>query len=207
MTVVGTETLKRLSLSAFVKAAWANGARRKHFWKHSMAVAFGAEWLSKHYEAISPDDAFTAGLLHDVGVVVLDTILPEAYEEIEKRLVGIDSRQEAEQEILGVDHTQAGAWFAERWQLPQILIEGIAGHHSDSDSSLARMIHGAEQAALNEGFGLQGETKEVAGNADLGMYGNREQVPVEEQDDVEAYLRSKGDEIDTFFGTASRPAA
>ena len=207
VTVVGIEMLKRLALCAFVKAAWGNDVQREHFWKHSMAVAFGTDWLSKHYEAISADDAFCAGLLHDVGVLVLDTIFPEAYKKIEKRIVVINSRQEAEQEILGVDHTQAGAWFAERWQLPQNQIEGIAGHHSDSEDSMSEMIRVAEQAALNADLGMYGKRKEAALHTDLGMYGKRKQVPVEQQEEVEAYIRSKGYEIDVFFRMTSKPAA
>lgn len=75
---------------------------------------------------MSPDDAFCAGLLHDVGVLVLETVLPEAYKEVEKSLcsVGALSREETERNLFGVDHAQAGAWFADRWQFPQILIEG-----------------------------------------------------------------------------------
>ena len=102
---------------------------------------------------------------------------------------------------------QAGAWFAERWQLPSVLIAGIGEHHSDSEDSMSEMIRVAEQAALNADLGLYGERKEAALNTDLGMYGKRKQVPVEQQEEVEAYIRSKGDEIDVFFRMTSKPAA
>ncbi len=193
VTVVGTETLRRLALSAFVKDAWENDVGHEHFWRHSIAVAFGTSFLSEHYAVVSGDDAFCAGLLHDVGVLVLETVLPEAYRDVEHRIVETGCRQEAEQNLLEVDHTQAGGWFADRWQLPHVLIEGISEHHTGGEGSISNMIRAVEQAALG---------------ADLGLFGESEEAPVESQAEVEAYLRSKGDEIDTFFGImTSKPAA
>ncbi len=187
ISVVGTEMLRRLALCAFVKAAWANDTRHQLFWKHSIAVAFGTSFLSQGDEDVSADDAFAAGLLHDMGVLVLDTVLADAYQEVEDRITEAASRQEAEQYLLGVDHTQAGSWFAYRWQIPRTLIEGISGHHAEGGSSISRMIRIAERAALSVELGLDGEVDDE---------------PFEQQNEVEAYLQSKGAEIDAFFGTA-----
>ena len=189
VTIVGTRMLSRLALCSFVKAAFSSEQRHEHFWKHSVAVAFGASFLSKHNPNVSADDAFTAGLLHDVGILVLDTVFPEAYREIKYAISRLYSRQQAEQEILGVDHNQAAVWFAERWQLPEILIQGISGHHSDNEDSMARMIRVAEQAAISLDLGLSGEIGEE---------------PVEHQSEVEAYLRSKTAEVYAFFGVTSK---
>ena len=189
ISVVGTQTLRRLALCAFVKASWANDAVHEHFWRHSIAVAFGTSFLSEHDDDVSADDAFCAGLLHDVGILVLECVLPEAYREVELRLVEPGCREDVEQNLLGVDHTQVGAWFGHRWQLPRVLIEGIGRHHSRSESSISNMIRVVEQAARN---------------AELGLNGEVEKAPVEHQDEVEAYLRSKDDEIETFLRMTSQ---
>ncbi len=190
VSVVGTQMLKRLSLCAFVKAAWKNDIRHEHFWKHSIAVAYGTSYLAQHQKVASADDAFCGGLLHDVGVLVLESILPKAYEQVEEQIVVTDCRQQTERDLLGVDHAQAGAWFAERWMLPQVLIDGIAGHHAEDEASMARMIQIAEQAALS---------------VDLGLYGEIEEEPMDEQQEVEDYLRSRAAHIDAFFSIAGNP--
>ncbi len=192
VTVVGTDMLKRLALCAFVKAAWKHSVRHEHFWKHSIAVAFGTSFLSENYADVSGDDAFCVGLLHDVDMLVLESILPKAYEEVEQRIAVTDSRLEAEQHLLGVDHTQAGAWFAERWKLPPTLIDGIASHHCESEDSISSMIRVAERAALG---------------MDLGLHGELDEEPLEGQSEVETYLRSKAFEIDAFFSVEPKKAA
>jgi len=85
---------------------------------------------------------------------------------------------------------QAGSWLADRWQLPRLLVEAIAGHHSSVEGAIPRMIGVAEQAALNAELGLGGELE----------------APADGEADVEAYLRSRGDEIDAFFRIASKAA-
>ena len=191
ISVVGTATLKRLALCAFVKEGWKSDARREQFWRHSIAVAFGTAFLAGCSVVVSPDDAFSAGLLHDVGVLVLETVLPGDYPEVESRIAATVSRADAEQDLFDVDHTQAGAWFADRWQLPGTLIEGIDGHHSDTQGSMPWMIRIAEKAATA---------------VDFGLYGELDEEPEEEVIEAEKYLRSKAPEI-AFFTMAFRPAA
>jgi HD-like signal output (HDOD) protein len=193
ITVVGTEKLRRLALCAFINTAWGHDAEREHFWKHSIAVAFGAAFQAQQFNVVSPDDAFSAGLLHDIGILVLDTVRPERYQKVERALQGLgsDAREAVERDLLGVDHAVAGGWLADRWQLPALRAEAIRGHHSSSDGSIPRMIRVAEQAALNSELGLSGE---VDG-------------PVPDHLAVESYLRSKADEIDEFFRITSEKAA
>jgi signal transduction histidine kinase len=79
---------------------------------------------------IDPEDAFVAGLLHDLGKVALDTVFPKAYDRIvaqtnHSRGVIADS----ERAVLGADHTVAGRRLAERWRLPRAFQEAIWLHH------------------------------------------------------------------------------
>lgn len=97
---------------------------RTGFWRHSIAVACACELLAHKQPRLGviPDEAFIAGLLHDLGKLVLDLVLPQSYGAVlalaEKR--GSDSAP-IERALLGLDHHTAGKRLAERWGLPQPL--------------------------------------------------------------------------------------
>ncbi len=102
------------------------------FWKHSLAVACAARRLAKLSPGgnVDAEDAFVAGLLHDLGKVALDTVFPKAYD----RIVSQTNHSrgdiaDAERTVLGADHTVAGRRLAERWRLPASLQRAIWLHH------------------------------------------------------------------------------
>jgi signal transduction histidine kinase/HD-like signal output (HDOD) protein len=113
---------------------------RKGFWKHSIAVACCAELIaSQHLKLrVLPEEAFLAGLLHDVGRLVLELVLPRSYE----RVVHLAQRRACdcapiERAVLGLDHHTAGRRVAEHWGLPSPIQSVI-------------WMHGQPQAALPE---------------------------------------------------------
>ncbi len=94
---------------------------RVGFWKHALSVACAAELIAKHEKrlGVTPDEAFIAGLLHGLGRVVLDLVLPQSY----SRVIALAERRQVEtaileNQILGVDHHIAGKRCAEHWGLP-----------------------------------------------------------------------------------------
>ena len=100
------------------------------FWRHSVSVAVLGKQLAERSRLVPPDDAFIAGLLHDIGKIIMLKYFREDLEKIwqtmqEKKC----SFVEAEEEVASIDHVQIGAYLARKWQLPDQIVEAVAGHH------------------------------------------------------------------------------
>ncbi len=126
--------------------------------EHSIAVAVGAEALAEELGQAPPRYAFTAGMLHDLGKVVLGTFLEVDVEPILE--VAFTRRvpfEEAEHQILGVSHPEVGSVLLEHWNLPYELVEAVRYHHTPESvtgsSLLVDLIHVADQVAIESGVG------------------------------------------------------
>lgn len=110
---------------------------RVEFWKHSLGVACAARRLAQRQKALEadPEEAFVAGLLHDLGKVALDAVFPKAYGRAAARAHDLRSEiADCERALLGVDHTVAGRHVARRWGLPRYLQDAIWLHHVSADT-------------------------------------------------------------------------
>lgn len=132
VVLLGMRVIKNLVLTATVMEIIGPSARQ--FLKHSVACGMAMRSLA-HFPSLrahveSSDEAFTFGLLHDIGKIILEEYLPEEYGEVEQ-LVKTSQMPwfEAEREILGVDHAELGARLAGQWKLSNGIVDAIAGHH------------------------------------------------------------------------------
>lgn len=100
------------------------------FWEHSIHVAVLSKFLAMKTRVAPPEDAFTAGLLHDIGKVVLANFFPDALVRI---LDTIAARQltfyDAEQDLDLLSHSLIGGHLAQRWMLPETMVASIKSHH------------------------------------------------------------------------------
>ena len=115
-------------------------------WRHSLGVASCAKVLAQQIGA-NPDVAFTAGLLHDIGQLLMYTASPVDYvEALELRRDQDISIVSAEQLVFGYDHTHAGRTLAQTWNLPVEIEEAISAHHApdDFESEMGNLIHVSE---------------------------------------------------------------
>ncbi|GAB4559198.1 MAG: HDOD domain-containing protein [Anaerolineae bacterium] len=164
--VVGTAAIRDLLLAASVsemvnRKMPGYGLERGDLWRHSVAVAAGAQWLAQRERYDRPDQAFVAGLMHDIGKLVIDELLRlertwrNEWHELQQRGM---SFLELEREVTGMDHAQLGGRIAEHWNLPELLREAIACHHdpasAENDQRLATIVHLADAGALMLGVGL-----------------------------------------------------
>lgn len=108
------------------------------FWHHSLYCALLARELARVSKMVNADTMFTAGLLHDIGHLVMFNQIPE--ESSAAILLTVQGESglkpyEAERQVLGFDHTEVGAALARHWHLPDILVSCIGYHHDLSGVS------------------------------------------------------------------------
>lgn len=157
---VGTSTIRELLLVVGMSEMLNRempgyGLDRNGLWRHSMAVAAGARWLAKTVHYRQADQAFIAGLLHDIGKLVLDQLLKYDgswhAEWVERQEQG-ETFIDLERWLTGLDHAELGGRIAENWNLPPILVEAIAYHHDPTRSTvepiLTHLVHLADATAL-----------------------------------------------------------
>ena len=130
------------------------------FWCHSVAVAVIAERLSKERKLATPSLTFTAGLLHDVGKLVISNFLADRIEALRAELAsGELSLIACEQKLLGADHAQIGADLGAVWNLPEEVVRVIASHHAPETVNEGRgdilvdLVHAADCLSHSMGFG------------------------------------------------------
>ncbi|HJQ83555.1 MAG TPA: HDOD domain-containing protein [Candidatus Binatia bacterium] len=132
VVLLGFSTVRNLALGVKVWDALGAGVARsrlEELWSHTVAVAVATKALAGRLRAGDPDEAFTAGLLHDVGRLVLAMRFRDEY----WRAVGGASEagevEGLEAANLGVDHAEVGGWILEAWSLPPTIVEAVRHHH------------------------------------------------------------------------------
>ena len=136
VSLIGASQIRNLALSTSVTRTFAglpnNLVSMGNFWRHSLYCALIARILAKRTGKCEPEAVFTAGLLHDIGELVIFNRLPGQAKEA--LLLVLDSADElpvykAERQTMGFDHAQVGGELARQWRLPRMLEECIAYHH------------------------------------------------------------------------------
>jgi putative nucleotidyltransferase with HDIG domain len=127
-------------------------------WQHSLAVAIGARLLAERSGYRAGEEAFMAGLLHDVGKIILGQFVNGHLADIREHLRSQGTTFiAAEQAVLGFDHAHIGARAAEKWLLPLELVGAIAYHeqpaHARTSRHLVDLVHLANVLVRGLGFG------------------------------------------------------
>jgi HD-like signal output (HDOD) protein len=126
-------------------------------WVHSMAVAIGSRMIAEKRVPELANDAFSAGLIHDSGKLILDKHVLERKEAFEGAMGnGTKTFLTAEKEILGFDHAEIASEACSKWNIPDELSVAIQYHHYPQQAdknALAYILHMADSIALMSGIG------------------------------------------------------
>lgn len=147
--VLGVDRIVNIILATALIHRFDTGGKAfdaRQLWRHSLGVATCARVLADRCN-INPDAAFTAGLLHDIGQLLMYTASPIDYMRVLELRGNEDiSIVSAEQGVFGYDHAQAGQVLARNWNLPSEIEEAISVHHAPDEfgAEMGNLIHVSE---------------------------------------------------------------
>jgi putative nucleotidyltransferase with HDIG domain len=102
-------------------------------WNHSVATAVTAQWISRYLHYLDPEEAYVAGLLHDMGKLILDQYMMIDYSRIIELMRNYNlALWQVEEKLLGIDHSMVGSLMAQKWNFPVVLVDAIRYHHAPS---------------------------------------------------------------------------
>lgn len=167
VVLLGMNTIRGLALAASTRSFLERecpgyALARGELWRHSLAVAACSRIIAKQVRIPEREETFVAGLLHDVGKVVIGTHVGREF----GRIMGLASTEnmpfvEAERQVLGFDHTDVGAAVAHKWNLPGQLRDPIAFHHRPEEAPELTpgiaAVHLADIIAMTFGIGVGGD--------------------------------------------------
>ncbi|MEK8023811.1 MAG: HDOD domain-containing protein [Candidatus Hydrogenedentota bacterium] len=168
VVILGFETIKSVALSATVFSAFSKTGRaefdRSAFWQHSIATAVAARLLAHEAKLKLAEEAFVAGIIHDIGKVVMDEYAPELFDQVIAHAREHDTLlYEAERAVLGFSHAQLGRWLGTKWGLPYPLIDAIFYHHQPANAQkapqLTALVHIGDILARTCKLGSGGDAK------------------------------------------------
>ncbi|MGC3990797.1 MAG: HDOD domain-containing protein [Chthoniobacteraceae bacterium] len=143
VTFLGMASIRTLAISSHMVEAFrdvgARGFSLGRVWNHSMATALAAQKIARFLGGRPEDisNAYTAGMLHDIGKLMMASNLPGEYSEA----VGIARAEgipmaEAERQVFGASHAEIGAYLLGLWGLPVPIVEAVAFHHRITEEHL-----------------------------------------------------------------------
>jgi len=141
LLLLGMDAVKNIAISSSVYQVFNRPGRKsafnlKLFWWHSLSCATLARRLAIRIQYPNPDEAFLAGLMHDIGKIVLWNNYEQQYEQIlKKSAYRTLELLEGEREF-GLGHAEAGAWLIRRWDLHSFMPDAVLYHHDQPDRIL-----------------------------------------------------------------------
>ncbi len=159
VTVLGTQKVRDLALGISAGNAFSKVSNdiqsMENYWRHSILCGLSASALAAKSEEASPDAAFTAGLLHDIGQLIIFNQEPELSKQallMVEDETDVSEMNQAEQLLLGFDHAELGGTLARNWNLPERLISCIQYHHDPQQAGDyivdASLIHISNSLAI-----------------------------------------------------------
>lgn len=135
---IGLHRLKLILTTSTATSLMGRGLSGYHLgagelWQHSLVVGVASEWLAQVLHYPDPEQAYVAGLLHDIGKLLLDQAVFSDYANIAEYVQKYQLQLwQVEEKLIGIDHAQVGGLIAEHWNFPIVLVDAIRFHHVPS---------------------------------------------------------------------------
>lgn len=138
----------------------------REFWQHCIGVAILTREVTTSINVQTDDSDYVAGLVHDVGKIVMAWTFPDHFAEIHRQAAaGARDLVEIETEVLGIDHCELGALYLERHHLPELMVNSARHHHHPEQATQFPQVIAAVQIAdlllRSEKVGFSGNHREV----------------------------------------------
>jgi putative nucleotidyltransferase with HDIG domain len=198
--LLGFATVKNLALGIKIMETMRahGGPEIAALWEHSALVGAAARLIAQRTRAADPEEVFTAGLLHDIGKVVLRSRFAATYDRV-VATAGDTPVVARERDAFGVDHAQAGSWIGESWQLPASIVDAAREHHDALEPGVpltaARIVNVANRLVhwtdVDQGILAPEAESILAGAAGLSFAACVE---------IAAQLQGQKDDLRIFYG-------
>lgn len=160
VVLLGMRTVRSVAITSGIidsfRSLELDGFNQDLFWAHNVTVGIVTEAFARDTKVARPEDAFTAGVLHDVGKLAMLLCEPAAFADVVDLVASRQMRFfEAERAVFGFTHSQVGGRLAERWRFPQPLVAAIREHHdrlTGSFASLSDLVNAANLAVNRMGM-------------------------------------------------------
>ena len=168
LVILGFNEIKNIAFTTSILRVFPDSSStffdRRKFWQHSIGSSIAAKMLARVFRYRIPGEVFIAGLIHDIGKIVLDQYAHSFFVEIIKKVKAEDiSIYEAEKKTLGISHTEIGGWLAKQWNLPSEIEEGIKFHHTPDRATLnpilTSIVHLSDILVRMRSIGSGGDDK------------------------------------------------
>lgn len=138
ISFAGFSQIRNLALTASVSELFSDEDRiglysRAGLWRHLVSVAVASRMVAVRTGMRDFEDAFVAGLLHDIGIILIDQHAHARFTRVIRGLDGARRLCDAEHDVFGFDHTTLGARIAEKWRFPPGVTAAIRHHHASHD--------------------------------------------------------------------------
>ncbi|WP_425399745.1 HDOD domain-containing protein [Aeoliella sp.] len=177
IALLGTKQIRNVAITVFVSRQFSpsntkDTLDRNQLWSHSMAVGAVARLLAKTLHVADPEEAYLAGLLHDMGLLIIDQHLARHVPRIRTSMQEGLSLHEAVHKILTFCPSQLGAYVAWRSKFPSRLVTSIEFHHKPEDykgddRQLTDLVAVSDYIATRSGAGVMQQADPITPNQDV----------------------------------------
>ncbi len=206
ISVLGVTTVKCLALSTSIfhpeRIAKESGVDASEFFIYVLSVAAGCKKIAQATSYASTEEAFIAGLLHDIGLLFFLHKYPAEYRKVIAIEAATGTLVEREREVFGADHSEVGYHMAEEWRIPKEIAEAIRDHHEgpaeDTETPLPNIVRLAVALTRDRFSGCEPDLEDRL--IRIGALSDALSLSKEQVDEISSSLLSETFDIAQYLG-------